>query len=321
MNKIKTFILVLIILLLTGCGKKELKEYTKEFNYFNSDISIKLYTTSSDKAKAAFEYIEDIYKDYENIINRDNESSEIFYIYSNNSKDKKIKISNNMYNLIEYGLKLYKDSNGYLSINTGYLVDIWNEYYQKNTIPSNIELKNINTNINKINIKNNVMDNNHVNLYFNQFIKGYINNLIKEYLMSVNIDYYFINTGNEVLTGKNINDDDYIVAISSPFKKDVLKVFNVQNKYIVTKSIYYNSYEYDNEIYSSIVDAKEKTMANNMISVTVMGDDIYNTELAANLLFINDYYDGKELAKKYDVDVIWCYKDNKGKEVIKSNIE
>ena len=321
MNKIKTFILVLIILLLTGCGKKELKEYTKEFNYFNSDISIKLYTTSSDKAKAAFEYIEDIYKDYENIINRDNESSEIFYIYSNNSKDKKIKISNNMYNLIEYGLKLYKDSNGYLSINTGYLVDIWNEYYQKNTIPSNIELKNINTNINKINIKNNVMDNNHVNLYFNQFIKGYINKLIKEYLMSINIDYYFINTGNEVLTGKNINDEDYIVAISSPFKKDVLKVFNVQNKYIVTKSIYYNSYEYDNEIYSSIVDAKEKTMANNMISVTVMGDDIYNTELAANLLFINDYYDGKELAKKYDVDVIWCYKDNKGKEVIKSNIE
>lgn len=321
MNKIKTFILVLIILLLTGCGKKELKEYTKEFNYFNSDISIKLYTTSSDKAKAAFEYIEDIYKDYENIINRDNESSEIFYIYSNNSKDKKIKISNNMYNLIEYGLKLYKDSNGYLSINTGDLVDIWNEYYQKNTIPSNIELKNINTNINKINIKNNVMDNNHVNLYFNQFIKGYINNLIKEYLMSVNIDYYFINTGNEVLTGKNINDDDYIVAISSPFKKDVLKVFNVQNKYIVTKSIYYNSYEYDNEIYSSIVDAKEKTMANNMISVTVVSDDIYDTELAANLLFINDYYDGKELAKKYDVDVIWCYKDNKGKEVIKSNIE
>lgn len=321
MNKIKTFILVLIILLLTGCGKKELKEYTKEFNYFNSDISIKLYTTSSDKAKAAFEYIEDIYKDYENIINRDNESSEIFYIYNNNSKDKKIKISNNMYNLIEYGLKLYKDSNGYLSINTGYLVDIWNEYYQKNTIPSNIELKNINTNINKINIKNNVMDNNHVNLYFNQFIKGYINKLIKEYLMSINIDYYFINTGNEVLTGKNINDEDYIVAISSPFKKDVLKVFNVQNKYIVTKSIYYNSYEYDNEIYSSIVDAKEKTMANNMISVTVMGDDIYNTELAANLLFINDYYDGKELAKKYDVDVIWCYKDNKGKEVIKSNIE
>lgn len=224
MNKIKTFILVLIILLLTGCGKKELKEYTKEFNYFNSDISIKLYTTSSDKAKAAFEYIEDIYKDYENIINRDNESSEIFYIYNNNSKDKKIKISNNMYNLIEYGLKLYKDSNGYLSINTGYLVDIWNEYYQKNTIPSNIELKNINTNINKINIKNNVMDNNHVNLYFNQFIKGYINKLIKEYLMSINIDYYFINTGNEVLTGKNINDEDYIVAISSPFKRCIKSI-------------------------------------------------------------------------------------------------
>ena len=62
-------------------------------------------------------------------------------------------------------------------------------------------------------------------------------------------------------------------------------------------------------------------MTNSMISVTVVGNDVYNTELAANLLFINDYYDGIDIAKKYNVDVIWCYKDSKGKEVIKSNIE
>ena len=183
---------------------------------------------------------------------------------------------------------------------------MWNKDYQNNTIPTKDELKSINTNINKIKIKNNVLDNNHINLDFNQFIKGYINKLTKEYLESVNIDYYFINTSNEVLTGKNINNEDYIIAISNPFNDDVLKVFNVQNKYIVTKSIYYNNYLYDNELYSSIIDAKGKTMTNNMVNVTVVGDDVYETELAANLLFINDYYDGKEIAKKYNVDVIWC---------------
>lgn len=321
MNKIKTLFLVLTFLLITGCDKKELKEYNKEFNYFDSDISIKLYTNSEDKANNVFDYINNLFKNYEDIIDRENNDSEISYIYNNKNKDKKIKISKNMSNLIEYGLDLYKDSKGYLSINTGSIVDIWNEDYKNNIIPNKKEIKNINTNIDNIKLNNNVLDNNHVNLYFNNYIKGYINKLIKEYFEEVNIDYYFINTENEVLTGKNINNEDYIVAISSPFDKEVLKVFNVQNKYIVTKSIYYNSYKYDDIIYSSIVDAKNKTMANNMISVTVMGDDIYNTELAANLLFINDYYDGFDIAKKYDVDVIWCYKDNKGKEIIKSNME
>ncbi len=319
--KIKTIILILIFLILTGCSKKELKEYQKNLDFFDSNINIKLYTTSKDKADNTFDYIENIYKKYEDILNKDNSNSEISYIYNNNSKDKKIKVSNDMNNLIEYGLKLYKDSNGTLSINTGNLIDLWNKDYQNNSIPTKEELKSINTNIDKIKIKNNVLDNNHINLDFNQFIKGYINKLTKEYLESVNIDYYFINTSNEVLTGKNINNEDYIIAISNPFSDDVLKVFNIQNKYIVTKSIYYNNFEYDNELYSSIVDAKNKTMTNSMISVTVVGNDVYNTELAANLLFINDYYDGIDIAKKYNVDVIWCYKDSKGKEVIKSNIE
>ena len=319
--KIKTILLVLIFLILAGCSKKELKEYQKNLEFFDSNINIKLYTTSKDKADNTFNHIKDIYKKYEDILNKDNSNSEISFIYNNNSKDKKIKVSTDMNNLIEYGLKLYKDSDGTLSINTGNLIELWNKDYQNNSIPTKEELKNIITDIDKIKIKNNILDNNHVNLDFNQFIKGYINKLIKEYLESVNIDYYFINTGNEVLTGKNINNEDYIIAISNPFNDDVLKVFNIQNKYIVTKSIYYNNYEYDNELYSSIVDAKNRTMANNMISVTVVGNDVYNTELAANLLFINDYYDGIDIAKKYNVDVIWCYKDSKGKEVIKSNIE
>lgn len=318
--KIKAFIFVLIFLVITGCSKSNLGEYNHNLEFLDDNISIKLYTTSLDKANNIFDYIDNLYNTYENIINRDNINSEVSYIYNNTLKDKKIKISKNMNDLIEYSLNLYKDSNGYLSINTGDFIDIWKLYYLENKIPTNNDLKNTITSMDNINLNNNVLDNNHYNLYFNQFIKGYMNKLVKEYLESININYYFIKTNSEVLTGKNINNTDYIVAISNPFNDDILKVFNVQNKYIVTKSIYYNNYEYDNELYSNIINAKDKEMANNMISVTVMGDDIYNVELAANLLFMNDYYSGLDIALKYNVDVIWCYKD-KGKEIIKSNIE
>lgn len=277
MNKIKILFYILIFLIISGCSKKELKEYKKDINYFDSNITVKLYTSSKDKADNTFDYIEGIYKKYGSLLDKYNSDSEISYIYNNEDNDKKIKLSEDMANLIEYGLKLYSDSN--------HVLNIFND-------------------MDKVKLKNNVLDNNHIEIDFDKYIKGYINKLIKEYLERVHIDYYFINTGSEIIVGKNVNNEDYIVGIANPFNDDMLKVFKIQNKYISIKSIYHDQYN-----------------NNEMVSVVVMGDDIYNTELAANLLFINDYYDGKEIAKKYNVDVIWCYKDNKGNEVIKSNME
>lgn len=314
----KKFILLLFLFLLTGCSSKKILEYTNNFNFFDSDISIRIYTTSSDKANKVFNQIQSIYSKYEKITDRHNLDSEISYIYRNNLKDEKIKLSNEMADLIEYGINLYKDSNGILSINTGNIVDKWDELYSNKEIPDNISYD---TSLKNITIKNNLLTNNHLNLNFDNFIKGYTNNKVKEYLKSVNIDKYFINTGNEIIIGKGLNNKDYVVAISSPFDNSALKVFNLQNKYLVTKSIYYNAYKYDDVIYSNIVDAKNETMSRKMISVTVVGDDIYQTELAANMLFINNYYKGIDIAKKYNVDVIWCYKDNNGIEIIKDNFD
>lgn len=310
MNKLKVFLLIFAFFILCGCSNGGLEEYTNEFNYFNSDINIKIYTTSYDKAMVVFSDIEDIYKKYDNITNRNNSNSEVSMIKNKSN----IKLSNDMNDLIKYSKDLYNDSDKLLSINTGDIVDLWKI---SDTVPDS---SNIDTSLDKLVIKNGKLTNK-MNLYFDNYIKGYTNKLVKEYLDSMNIDYYFINTGNEVLVGSGIDDEDYIVLISSPFSNNVLKSFSVQNKYIVTKSIYYNSYNFDGVLYSNIVDAKNKVMANNMVSVTVSGDDIYTTELVANLLFINDYYDGIDIANKYNVDAIWCYKDKLGKEIIKSNMD
>ena len=310
MNKLKVFLLVFTFFILCGCSNGGLEEYSNEFNYFNSDINIKIYTTSYDKAMVVFSDIEDIYRKYNSITNRDDSNSEISIIKNKSN----IKLSNDMNDLIKYGKKLYSDSDNILSINTGDLVDLWNN---SDNITNGSD---IDTSLDKLIIKNGKLINK-MNLSFDNYIKGYTNILVKEYLNDVGVDKYFINTGNEVLVGASVDNEDYVVAIGSPFSDEVLNVFNVQNKYIVTKSIYYNGYDFDGDIYSNIVDAKNKVMANNMVSVTVSGDDIYTTELVANLLFINDYYDGIDIANKYNVDAIWCYKDKLGKEIIKSNMD
>lgn len=315
--KFKTLILVLSFLFLSGCQKGELTLYTKILNYFDSDIEIKLYSTSKKKANKAFEEIENIYSKYDNITNRSDQNSEISYIYNNTSKDKSIKVSNEMKDLINFGIKWYKTSDGLISINTGDIIDLWNDKYKQNLIPTSNELININTDIDKITLKGNKLDNNHVNLSFNLFIKGYTNKKVEDYLKSINIDTYFINTGSEIMTGTGIDNEDYVIAISNPFDDSLLEMFNVQNKYIVTKSIYHNAYKYDSDIYSSIVNAKNKTMSNNMVSVTVVSDEVDTGEMVANMLFMLDYEDGLKIANKYNVKAIWCYLDKQGNEIIK----
>ena len=314
MKRIKTFILVLIFLMFAGCNN-ELKEYTKVLHYFNEDIKIKIYVSSEKRANLVFKEIEDIYKTHENITDRFDINSEVSYIYNNHLIDDKIKISNEMNDLILYGFKLYQDSDGILSINTGDLVDLWKLEYKNNKIPSNDDLKNIDTSMDKIKLKNNVLDNNHVNLNFEQFIISYTNNLVKKYLKSVNINYYFINTNNDILIGSGINNEDYVVILSNPFNNETLKVDGIQNKYLKTISIYHNNYKYDDKIYSNIVSAKDKTMANTMISVSVLSDDVYTSEYLANMLFILDYDSGYKLAKNYNVSVIWCYIENNEEKI------
>ena len=310
-------VLVLITFCLFGCKSQELDEYTKTLNYFGNEIKIKIYVSSEDKAKKAFNDIEEIYAKYENIIDRNNPSSEISYIYTNNSDDKKIKVSNEMNSLIQYGIKWYKASNGLLSFNTGDLIDLWDDYYQEKLLPTDEKLKKIDTSIDNIKIKNNILDNKHYNLSFDQFIQGYTNSLVKEYLKKMHIDYYFINTSSEVMAGKNIENNNYIIALSNPFNNELLKTLQIQNKYVSTKSIYHNSYEYDDELYSNIVNAKDKTMGNKMVSVTVISNDPEVSDMVATMLFLVNYTEGLKIAKKYNVDVIWCYYDEDGNEVIK----
>lgn len=318
MKKIKTIILVLIFMCLIGCSSKHnLNEYTKSINYFDTDINLRIYTHDIDEANQIFDGIEEIYSSYSEIVDRDNPDSEISYIYNNKLQNNKIKLSKKMTQLIEYGINLYTESNGLLSINTGNLIDTWNDSYLKKELPNQQLLNNIDTTINNVKINNNMLENNHNNLSFNQFIRGYTHQLVKEYLEKNHIDYYFVNTSTEVLAGKNISGNNYVVLLSNPFNDGVLKNINMQNKFLVTKSIYHNSYEYDDDMYSNIVNAKEKKMANGMVSVTVLSDSPDTGDMVANMLFLLNYEDGLKIAKKYGVEAIWCYYDKNNNEIIK----
>ena len=291
---------------------KNTKEYTKNIVYLDSNISIKFYTDSESNALRAEEEIETIYSEYDKLTDYDNKDSELYKINHNTSKDKELTIDHKLYSLIKYGIECYDKTDGLVNINNGEAIALWKKYKKENKgIPSTKELKKINNDIkNIVLLDNERIKNNHPNINLDSIRVGYVTERVVDTLKLLGIDNYIITAGNIIVTGNNINNDKYTVLIEKPFKGDsgTLTTLRVTNKVIVTKALYQNYYHYQNKDYSMMINPKTKEPANEMVSVTVVGNDISDTNMYANMLFMLSIEKGQDIVdKNNDLEALWGY--------------
>lgn len=306
---------------------EEYKEYSSSFDAMNTEINIKLYSDSESNAKRGLKEIEELYKEYDELTDRNNKDSELYKINHNDSNDEYLTIDSRLYDLIKYGLDCYDESNNILNINIGSLTDIWEEYRnKKNGIPTNSELDNIDIDISKIELSSdNKVKNNHPNIDLDSIKKGYVTKKAVDMLKLLGIDSYIITTGGNITVGNYYkNSGKYVISISNPDKDndEMLSTLRLINKSVASKSLYENYYEYNGKTYNHIIDPKTKKPANNMIGVTVICNDSDKAEALASTLFLMSIEEGQELVNSTnDVEAIWVYKDENGetKEVISDN--
>lgn len=306
---------------------EEYKEYSSSFDAMNTEINIKLYSDSESNAKRGLKEIEELYKEYDELTDRNNKDSELYKINHNDSNDEYLTIDSRLYDLIKYGLDCYDESNNILNINIGSLTDIWEEYRnKKNAIPANSELDNIDIDISKIELSSdNKIKNNHPNIDLDNIKKGYVTKKAVDMLKLLGIDSYIITTGGNITVGNYYkNSGKYVISISNPDKDndEMLSTLRLINKSVASKSLYENYYEYNGKTYNHIIDPKTKKPANNMIGVTVICNDSDKAEALASTLFFLSIEEGQELVNSTDdVEAIWVYKDENGetKEVISDN--
>lgn len=306
---------------------EEYKEYSSSFDAMNTEINIKLYSDSESNAKRGLKEIEELYKEYDELTDRNNKDSELYKINHNDSNDEYLTIDSRLYDLIKYGLDCYDESNNILNINIGSLTDIWEEYRnKKNGIPTNSELDNIDIDISKIELSSdNKIKNNHPNIDLDNIKKGYVTKKAVDMLKLLGIDSYIITTRGNITVGNYYkNSGKYVISISNPDKDndETLSTLRLINKSVASKSLYENYYEYNGKTYNHIIDPKTKKPANNMIGVTVICNDSDKAEALASTLFLMSIEEGQELVNSTnDVEAIWVYKDENGetKEVISDN--
>lgn len=306
MKKIITF---LLIFLLCGCSNEQM--ISKNLFYMDTVINVKIYTDKN--TDDVFNYIDNLYKKYENITSFYNEESELYKL--NNSEEKELTISNELYELLELGINWHDKSNGLLNINIGSITSLWHDFREgkvdfptKEQLNKNIDIDNIKLlDDNKIEIDN-------VNIDLGSIVKGYVTELAGKYLEEQGFDKYIINAGGNVKVG-NSNKDNYTIGIASPNKEGSIMTIRANNVSVVTSGGYERFFEYNGKIYHHIIDPKTYYPAEYMKSVTVIGKDSGEADALSTILFLMSIEDGKEFIKNYDIDVIWIDNDD---NVIKS---
>lgn len=301
-------VLLVLLLLLTGCNKEEY--FSKNLFYMDTVINVKLYNVNEKEANKAFNEIENIYKKYEEITNFYDENSELYKI---NNTDEMI-ISNELKELIELGLTWYDKTNGLLNINIGFVTKIWHDFRNKMIELPNDEQLNVDVDINNINLDGNKISGN-FNIDMGSYVKGFVTEKAGVYLESIGIDYYIINAGGNVKVGKS-NKGYYNIGVKSPIANETSEIVKGENISVVTSGGYERFYEVDGILYHHIIDPLTKKPANYMKSVTVIGKDSTLCDILSTTLFLMSIEDGKQFIKDYDVDVIWFSNDN---EIIKSD--
>lgn len=318
-NKILSIIIFLFVLALILLIIKSVSyvKYEKNYFYLDTYISVKLYSNKTQKeVDEIFNEIDYLYSEYHKLTDKYNSYDGVVNIHYLNEilKDnEEVEIDAKLSNLIKEGIKYYEITEGYINIASSNLIDIWKTYIEnKEGIPNNSQLNNVNINISDIALNKNIFrKNNGVKLDLGSFAKGYITELVGNYLENIGIDKYLIDAGGNIKVGNNYKKDNYLIGIQNPIETNkVFTKLNVNNLSIVTSGDYQRYYEYEGIRYNHIINPYTKYPSTNFKSVTVVSKNSFLADVYSTYLFLIDLEKGLEIVNNNeDIEAIW-YIDN-----------
>ncbi|MDH5611415.1 MAG: FAD:protein FMN transferase [Gammaproteobacteria bacterium] len=248
-----------------------------------------------------------------NPLNDDSDLSNI----NNNAADHEVKISNEIFYLIEKSLEMSEASEGAFDItfaSVGYLYD-----YHNKTRPTK---KNIEDKLSGINYRHIQLDpqnktikfkQKNVRLDFGGIAKGYaVDNAIK-LLQTCGIKNGLVGAGGDSRVMGDRNGKPWVIGVRHPRDKDKVVVrLPLDNSAISTSGDYERFFIEGSQRYHHIINPKTGTSITNTWSATVIGDDAITTDALSTTLFILGAQKAIEFIESYQgVDAIII--DDKGK--------
>ena len=303
-------ILILISLILLFIDKNTYKEYSNNYFYMDTYISIKINSTKNKKEMdKIFSDIDYIYSSYHKLTSRYDKYDGLVNVYYLNEvldNDTEVEIDSRLSDIINIGILYYDKTNGLFNIASGNLTSIWKDFIDKcDVLPSNLD---VNININDIKLDGNKYTKyNDVKIDLGGISKGYTTEVVGEYLEDNGIHSYIINAGGNVKVGKAYNKEYYVVGITNPLdKNDIFTKVNVNNLSIVTSGDYQRYCILNDKRYSHIINPNTLYPSDYMRSVTVISSSSLLADIYSTYLYLLPIDKGIEIVNSTDdIQAIW----------------
>lgn len=310
----------------------ELEKHTeKVYEYFDTITTFMAYTKDEEEFNHYVSVLNEELKRYHQLYNSYDafEGVNNFRTINENAGKKPVEVDSKIIELIEYSKEMYDLTGGKINIAMGSLLGLWHDAREISVdnpdearIPEESVLKTASSHkdINAIEIdkeKNTVyISDPDVQIDIGAIGKGYATKIIAKRLEEEGLKHGILSVGgDDVLIGDNPASENsyYKIAIQNPDLEDkenpYSSVVSLRNTSVVTSGDYQRYFMVDGKRYHHIIDPETMYPSTKWRSVSVILDDIAKADTISTYLFILDYEEGLEFAKKVGAEVLWIDED------------
>lgn len=266
------------------------------------------------------EEIENLFYHYNQISSMYDPSAELYNL-NKHAFDKEIKVSDDLFELIEIGKKHSVDSN--LNILIAPLVKLWNIGFSNHRIPDEFEIQEALGLLNPDNILLNKFEKTirfakqGMQIDLGALAKGYIADKIKDFLESKGVNSAIINLGGNIVTlgfAMHRPDFNFRIGLQNPKlpRGNHLLDLAINDMSVVTSGKYERNFTKDNITYHHILSPiNGYPIETNMSSITIISDKSVDGEIWTSKLFGKSFEEiNEELMKNKYIEAIIIYDDN-----------
>ncbi len=281
---LRSFLILALSATLCGCHGNEVNTpHSKSAVFFDTIISIEVYTEDENNADSVLNECMNICRKYQDMFDENIPESDIAKI--NMAGDGTVSVSKDTVSLISSALSYCKDTNGLFDITIDPVSDLWDFHDENAHIPVDTEIRKAlllvdHNNISVDDTQNTVTVRGGARVDVGAAAKGYIADRLTDYLKRAGITGSIVNIGGDLyLLGHKPSGSLFNIGINDPESDGITADLYLSDKAVATSGTYERCFTKNGKKYHHILDTKTGYPVDTDIeSVTVICDNALDSD-------------------------------------------
>ncbi|MBD8071437.1 FAD:protein FMN transferase [Bacillus sp. PS06] len=326
--KIKSLVVIVIVtfFIIAGCsqskGSKTISTPYKQTAFLmGTVVTVKIYDEGKEAVlEPVFHRIEELARQI--TMNEENEDESEVTRINKMAGIEPVKVSEDLYKLIESGKQYSQIADGTFDISVGPLTSLWHIGYSDAKKPDESEIQEVLSLIQYEDIELNednqtvFLKQSGMKLDLGAIAKGYITDEVLAVLKENQVETAIIDLGGNVyVMGKNTSGKDWTIGIQDPFspRGEIVGRIAESNISVVTSGVYERYLEVDGVKYHHILNPKDGyPYSNDIAGVTIISDKSMDGDALSTSVFSKGIEDGMAFIEEIeDAEAIFISHDKK----------